>query len=923
MLALIVDHLPHPTYWKDQNGTFCGCNPAFAAAIGLQHPAEIVGIEQDLPLLQGMNFGSDRDLAVIANNAPERYFTQRSTSTGTTHLAIYKTPLYSADQQVVGMLCSIEDISAYSLLIDEQLSSHQTDRASELAEAITCLEAEIMERQQIESLLRASEAYQRKLFDSSPIGLALSTPDGKLVEVNPAYAAILGRTVPETVNLTNQDITPETYDAAEQALLHSLYKTGRYGPYEKEYIHKQGHLVPVRLSGILVERDDEQYIWSCAEEISDRIETEAKLRESRQLLQSVIDNIPQAIFWNDLYSVYLGCNRKFAQDANLANSDAVIGKTDYNLPWTEAEATHNHEYDRQVIESGIPRLNIEETLYQPDGQHWVNTNKIPLHDAEGSVVGVLGTYEDITDRKRAEETLRRSEQQLREQAKRERILNRLTRKISSSLDFNLILSTTLQELRHSLQVDHCAFAWYRTNTKKPHWEVTAEAHEATITPLKGRYPVTIVGALGEQLLNQQTLKVADITQLEDVNWQRLARSLKFQAALVVPLKLPAGTTGIICALQYNQSHGWSEHEIELVQAVMEQLAIALNQAQLYDQARTKAHELEVTLQELRQTQAKMVQSEKMSSLGQLVAGVAHEINNPVNFIYGNLNHAREYTNALLHLIQLYQKHHATPHPDIQVEIEDIDLEFLLEDLPKLLNSMQTGADRIQKIVLSLRNFSRMDESEQKAVNIHEGIESTLIILQNRLKPKAGKATITVIKQFGQLPPVNCYPGQLNQVFMNILSNAMDALEEMESRKQETGDRRQGIGNREQGTGNREQGTEEMRETRETEGERGGVPSPPLPITPSTPTITISTELVDRDRIQIRIADNGPGISKEQQRRLFDPFFTTKAIGRGTGLGLSISYQVIVEKHGGSLTCLSEPGQGAEFLIEIPTKVPVG
>lgn len=894
MLALVIDHLPHPTYWKDQNGVFCGCNDAFAKLIGLTETAAIVGkLEPDLALPTEFDFGGDRDRLVIINDTSERYLIEQVTPAGNTRLSIYKTPLHTIDGQVVGVLCSIEDISAYSQpqtefqlplppdsLISES-NSTGTDRTSELGDAIACLEAEIMERQQVEALLRDSEAYQRKLFDSSPIGLALSTLDGKLVEINPAYAAILGRTVSETVNLTNQDITPETYDTAEQALLHSLYKTGRYGPYEKEYIHKQGHLVPVRLSGILVERDDEQYIWSCVEEISDRVQTEARFRESQQLLQSVIDNIPQAIFWKDCNSIYLGCNHRFARDANLNTSNEIVGKTDYEMPWSEAEATQYRECDRQVIETDTPLLNLEATQQQADGhQIWVNTNKIPLHDANSNIVGVLGTYEDITKRKQ-------SEVKLREQAKRERILNRLTRKISSSLDFDLILLTTLQELRHSLKVDHCAFAWYRADARKPHWEVTAEARESTVSPLKGRYPTSVVGRLGAQLLNQQTLKVTDIAKVDDSDWQQLAQSLGVQAVLVVPLKMPSGATGIICTLQYNQAHAWSEFEIDLVHAVMEQLAIALTQAELYDQARTKAHELEVTLHELRQTQAQMVQSEKMSSLGQLVAGVAHEINNPVNFIYGNLNYARDYTGDLLHLVQLYQKHYAIPHPEIQAETEAIDLEFLLRDLPKLLNSMQTGAERIQRIVLSLRNFSRMDEAEQKAVNIHEGIESTLMILQNRLKPKAGKTSIAITKHFGQLPPVDCYPGQLNQVFMNILSNAMDALEEAEGKRQKTGDRRQETGEKQPAS--------------------------------FTPTITICTECVGSDRIRIRIADNGTGIPQQQQRRLFDPFFTTKAVGKGTGLGLSISYQVVVEKHGGSLTCISEPGQGAEFLIEIPIK----
>ena len=275
----------------------------------------------------------------------------------------------------------------------------------------------------------------------------------------------------------------------------------------------------------------------------------------------------------------------------------------------------------------------------------------------------------------------------------------------------------------------------------------------------------------------------------------------------------------------------------------------------------------------------MIQSEKMSSLGQLVAGVAHEINNPVNFIYGNLNHANDYTKDLLQLINLYQKHYPNPIPEIQEQTLAIDLEFLIEDLPKLLASMKVGSERIQQIVASLRTFSRMDESEVKAVNIHDNLDSTLMILQHRLKPKTDFPAINIIKEYGLLPLVECYAGQLNQVFMNILSNAIDALEDVHTS---------------------EIGREQER------------------INYQSLAIHIRTEIND-NCVTIRIADNGPGITEPVQKRLFDPFFTTKPVGKGTGMGLAISYQVVTERHGGSLQCISSPGKGAEFVIQIPLK----
>lgn len=287
------------------------------------------------------------------------------------------------------------------------------------------------------------------------------------------------------------------------------------------------------------------------------------------------------------------------------------------------------------------------------------------------------------------------------------------------------------------------------------------------------------------------------------------------------------------------------------------------------------------LQALQQTQAQLIQTEKMSSLGQLVAGVAHEINNPINFIYGNLPHVSDYTQDLLRLVELYDQKYGTKDADITKYRDQIDLEFLLDDLPKMLESMQIGADRIREIVLSLRNFSRLDEAEMKRVNIHEGIDSTLLILQNRLKASSGTPGIEVVKEYTDLPPVECYVGQLNQVFMNILSNAIDALDQYNQKRS------------------------------------------PQDIQANPAKITIQTDAIQTESapksVVIRIRDNGPGIPAENLNRLFDPFFTTKPVGKGTGLGLSISYQIVVEKHHGVLKCTSELGHGAEFWIEIPVK----
>ncbi|MEG5039396.1 MULTISPECIES: PAS domain S-box protein [unclassified Microcoleus] len=292
------------------------------------------------------------------------------------------------------------------------------------------------------------------------------------------------------------------------------------------------------------------------------------------------------------------------------------------------------------------------------------------------------------------------------------------------------------------------------------------------------------------------------------------------------------------------------------------------------QSREQAAQLAATLNQLKATNSQLVQSEKMSSLGLLLAGVAHEINNPVSFIYGNLTHLTNYTQDLFHHLELYQKHYPDPVAEIQQEREENELDFLAEDLPKILSSMSVGVERICQIVQSLRNFSRHDDSQMKPVNIHEGIDSTLLILNHRLKGNGEKPPIQIVKQYGELPTVECFAGPINQVFMNILSNAIDALEDANNR----------------------QNCQQMVEN------------------PSQ--IRIGTEVVG-NFVAIKIADNGPGITEQVKQQIFDTFFTTKPIGKGTGMGLSISYQIIVERHKGELYCTSELGKGTEFTIKIP------
>jgi signal transduction histidine kinase len=499
------------------------------------------------------------------------------------------------------------------------------------------------------------------------------------------------------------------------------------------------------------------------------------------------------------------------------------------------------------------------------------------------------------ERQQAQEELRQSEANFRELAQREALLNRLASQVRRSLDLNTILETAVQEIRNLLEIDRCFFLWYRPDAEQPVWEFVQEARSCAFPSLIGyRVTAQAFGPLTARVFDKEITRVDNARVLTDPVERKFFFSVGYTALLALPIHTTSGEIGVVSCGHSSGPRPWRDSEVELLQAVADNLAIAIDQAQLLEQSRTatvtaqeQATQLEQTVRELQQTQAKLVQSEKMSSLGQLVAGVAHEINNPVSFIYGNLVHANQYTEDLLNLVQLYQEYYPQPAPEIKAEAEVIDLDFIQEDLPKILSSMKMGADRIRQIVLSLRNFSRLDEAEMKWVNIHEGLDNTLLILANRLKPKpvgeVGAKTfhcgIEVIKEYGDLPEVYCYPGQLNQVFMNILTNAIDAIDEY----------------------NKERSVEEIKN--------------------NPGTIRIHTEVNGTNQVLIRIVDNGPGMTEDVCHRLFDPFFTTKPVGSGTGLGMSISYQIVVEKHGGQLQCISAPGQGAEFLIYVPIEQP--
>jgi PAS domain S-box-containing protein len=678
---------------------------------------------------------------------------------------------------------------------------------------------DISDRKRTQQALKESEARFRQLAEYiHQTFWMISTDNQHILYVSPAYEKIWQRscqTLYEKPNTWIEAIHPEDRERVMATFQHVS------GENYKEYriVRPDGSIrwIGSHAFPIQNEQGEVYRVAGIDEDITERKQAEEALRQSAATNRALLNGIPDMMFRCRADGTFV--DFKPAKDIKTYVPPSVfIGKKVQDILPPPLPQQVMQAYEQALLSD---KTQIVEYQLPSDGE---------LHDYEARIVAkdrdeLIAIVRDITERKQTELALRQQKELL------QTIFDHIPVMVAfldttgqiqlMNRELERVLGWSLAELGNG---DLLAFCYpnpkYRQKVMKQMAAATGKWHDFKTRIRDGR--------------------------VLDTSWANI--------------RLKDGTT------------------IGIGQDVTERKRTEEALRALTQKERAKALQLEQTLKQLQHTQAQLVQNEKMASLGQLVAGVAHEINNPVTFISCNVAPAMEYTSDLLELIALYQQHYPTPCAEIQDEIEASNLDFIKEDFPKLLRSMQEGASRIHRIVQSLRSFSRLAEAERKEADLHKGLDSTLIILQSRLKEQPNRVAIQVIKEYGKLPLVECYPGELNQVFMNILSNAIDALEERI--KQDSS---------------------------------------------LTPQIQICTEMLrgngqqSSDKIRIRIADNGYGLPLKVKQRVFDPFFTTKPIGQGTGLGLSISHAIVVEKHNGELYCNSQIGKGTEFAIELPLR----
>jgi PAS domain S-box-containing protein len=687
----------------------------------------------------------------------------------------------------------------------------------------------------LHAILREQRLRMPLLADNQDL-IAICDFNGFLLHLNATGRQMLGVGLDENLSLFQVRCFSPLKQSLWDEIFSSLMTAGIWvGRDVLQYAQKEpiaAHLVVVahKLDDGEIDcfsiagRCPEPPIQSTTIGLTDRRHNDEFIKEQERQLRSIVENIQDAIYMIDAEGMFSYLSPQFERITGHRPED-YLGRSPLEM---------THPDDHEMVIQQIQHLmatgqgkQMEVRTQHRDGHYvWISISDAVVRNSAGVVTGMQGSLRDITHLKLTEAALQAQEEQFQ----------------------NITANAPGAIYRYILRPDGTDAFLYLNQGWEELFEVDRNLALQDSQHGWQRIHPEDLGNLQEELANQ-----AQTNQTGNFEFRAL---------------MPNGQVKWIQA----QSRAVRRSSGEVI---MDGFMLDITARKVSETiVTTKTSELKQALSDLQQTQARLVQTEKMSALGQLVAGVAHEINNPVNFIYGNLKYTNEYVQELIRLIQQYQEQYPNPPATIQTTIDEIDLDYLLGDLPKMMTSMKVGADRIREIVLSLRNFSRLDEAEYKEADLHQGIDSTLMILQNRIKEHNGRPDITIVKNYGDLPKVSCFAGQLNQVYMNLLANAIDALEE---------------------------------------GFVAGKVT--------DPTIRIETMVVEQEAI-LRFCDNGTGIPEAVISRLFDPFFTTKAVGKGTGMGLSISYQIITEKHHGHLTCVSgtdnsRAATGATFEIRIP------
>ena len=681
-----------------------------------------------------------------------------------------------------------------------------------------------------------TESKQAEIANRSLAAILEATPDfvgicdleGRAVYINKAGRKMVG--IDENEDISNLQVAEFTAPSARSTLNQAIATavSGGFWSGETTFVSASGLEIPI--SQVIISHsapgDKLPYISTIARDISDRFQAQQALQLSQARFAGILEIADDAI-------ISVGADQKiilFNQGAERIfgwpAAEAIGQSLSLLLPEAFA-APHSQLVSNFGGVKQARKMGSRKEIFgrRRDGTEFPAEASISKLEVAGEII-FTAILRDVTASRQAEEFVRLSEERYR----------------SLAMATAQLVWTTDGEGKPVARTDWMAYTGQSLEEATDNWTSAIHPDDRPITA-------------------EAWKRAAETKSLYEVEHRLRAADGSYRHFWV---------RGIPVLAEDGSIREWVGTHTDISDRVL--VLEALKQSE--GQYRSQAAKLEKAVRELHQTQTQLIQTEKISSLGQLVAGVAHEINNPINFIYGNITHATEYATDLLGLLHLYQEKYPNPVPEIVEAAEDLDIDFLMEDFTKILDSMKLGADRIRDLVVSLRNFSRLDESQMKLVDIHEGIESTLLILQHRIKGNPLRPAIEIIKEYGNFPKVECYVGQLNQVFMNLLGNAIDALEEY----------------------NRKRSSKE--------------------IYANPNRIRISTS-ANSHTLTIRIADNGVGINQEVIGKLFDPFFTTKPVGKGTGLGLSISYQIIVEKHRGNLQCFSAPGEGAEFVIEIP------